>query len=234
MLVTGKHGRNGSSAGPSKRSCLQNWRRSGQSASRLCAESRREQARPITPATVNREFAFLKHVFNVAIRDGRIDRNAVARLKMLREPSGRVRYLSDDEEARLMKALASDADRQRVTVLLQTGLRKGEFLGLRWKDIDVKTGVLTIPRSKNGDTRHVPLTSTVRAIFSRLPRTLDTSGLVFPNGEGNRDLRWAEKTFPGVVADAKIEDFRLHDTRHTFASRLAMEGALERGGCGTY
>jgi len=99
MLVTGKHGRNGSSAGPSRRSCLQNWRRSGQSASRLCAESRREQARPITPATVNREFAFLKHVFNVAIRDGRIDRNAVARLKMLREPSGRVRYLSDDEEA---------------------------------------------------------------------------------------------------------------------------------------
>jgi len=66
----------------------------------------------------------------------------------------------------------------------------------------------------------VPLTSTVRAIFSRLPRTLDASGLVFPNGEGNRDLRWAEKTFPGVVATAKIED----DTRHTFASRLAMEG----------
>jgi integrase len=180
--------------------------------------------RPITPATVNREFAFLKHVYNVAIRDGKIDRNAVARLKMLREPSGRVRYLNDDEEARLMKALASDADRQRVTVLLQTGLRKSEFLGLRWKDIDLKVGGLTIPRSKNGEARHVPLTSTVRAIFSRLPRTLDASGLVFPNAEGNRDLRWAEKTFPRVVADANIEDFRLHDTRHTFASRLAMEG----------
>jgi integrase len=70
----------------------------------------------------------------------------------------------------------------------------------------------------------VPLTSTVRAIFVRLPRTLDASGLAFPNTEGNRDLRWAEKTFPAAIADAKIDDFRLHDTRHTFASRLAMEG----------
>lgn len=122
-----------------------------------------------------------------------------------------------------MKALASDADRQRVTVLLQTGLRKSEFLGLRWKDIDLKAGVLTIPRSKNGETRHVPLTSTVRAIIGNLPRALNRSALVFPNSEGKRDLRWPEKIFPGVVADAEIDDFRFHDLRHTFASRLAME-----------
>jgi len=53
---------------------------------------------------VNREFAFLKHLFNIAIRDGKTPSNPVAKLKMLREPSGRVRYLSDDEETRLMKA----------------------------------------------------------------------------------------------------------------------------------
>jgi integrase len=47
---------------------------------------------------------------------------------------------------------------------------------------------------------------------------------VFPNTEGNRDLRRAQKTFPVAVAAGEIEDFRLHDTRHTFASRLAMEG----------
>ncbi|MBI2218947.1 MAG: hypothetical protein HYU51_16805 [Candidatus Rokubacteria bacterium] len=78
----------------------------------------------VAPGTVNRECGFLKHVFNVAMRDGRTDRNPVARLKLLREPSGRVRYLSDDEEARLMTALATDAERSRVLFLLNTGLRK--------------------------------------------------------------------------------------------------------------
>ena len=47
-----------------------------------------------------------------------------------------MRYLTDEEEARLMAALPTDAERQRVTILLQTGLRKSEFLGLRWKDAD--------------------------------------------------------------------------------------------------
>ena len=84
--------------------------------------------------------------------------------------------------------------------------------------------MLTIPRSKNGETRHVPLTSTVRAIVGSLARPLNGTALVFPNSEGKRDLRWPEKTVPAAVADAQIEDFRFHDLRHTFASRLAMEG----------
>jgi len=123
-----------------------------------------------------------------------------------------------------MKALPTETERQRITVLLQTGLRKGEFLGLRWKDVDLKAGMLTIPRSKNGEIRHVPLTSTVRAIIGNLPRPLNGTALVFPNSECRRDLRWVEKIVPAAVADAKIEDFRFHDLRHTFASRLAMEG----------
>ena len=186
---------------------------------------RTERLEKIKPATVNREFAFLRRIFNVAIRDGQTEqRNPVTKIGMLREPSGRVRYLSDEEETRLMKAVASDDDRQRITFLLDTGLRKSEFLGLRWKDVDLRAGVLTIPRSKNGETRHVPLTSRVRGILGGLPRPLNSAVLVFPNSEGKRDLRWVEKTVPAALRAAKIEDFRFHDLRHTFASRLAMEG----------
>jgi integrase len=111
-----------------------------------------------------------------------------------------------------------------VTVLLHTGFRRGEFLGLRWQDVDLKGGVLTIPKAKNGESRHVPLTSTVRTILSRRTRPLDGSALVFPNSEGHRDLRWAKKTVPAALRAAQIEDFRFHDLRHTFASRPAMEG----------
>lgn len=185
---------------------------------------RMQGKKAVTPATVNREVAFLKHIYNLAVRDGKTERNPLAKVRLLREPSGRVRYLSDDEETRLLKALPADEDRQRVLVLLNTGLRKSEFLGLRWRDVDFKAGVLTVPRSKNGEARHVPMNATVRKILTRLPRPLDRAAVVFPNGEGKRDLRWAEKAFPAAVSAARIEDFRLHDTRHTFASRLAMEG----------
>ena len=84
---------------------------------------------------MNREVGFLKHVFNVAIRDGKTDRNPVSKVRMLKEPSGRVRYLSDEEEMRLMSALATDSERERIRFLVQTGLRKSEFANLRWKDV---------------------------------------------------------------------------------------------------
>jgi integrase len=186
-------------------------------------EDREHGRKTVTPATVNREVAFLRHVFNVAIRDGKTERNPVTKLRFFQE-RGRVRYLSDDEAPKLMEALATDEDRQRVTVLLHTGLRKAEFLGLRWRHVDFKAGVLTIPRSKNGEARHVPMNATVREILARRPRSLNREALVFPNGAGMVDLRWAEKAFPEAARTAQIEDFRLHDLRHTFASRLVMAG----------
>ena len=114
----------------------------------------------MSPATVNRQFAFLKHVYSIAIRDGKAEMNPVSKFRMLRESSGRVRYLTDEEEARLAATLGTDEDS-------------------------------------------------------------------FPNSEGNRDLRWAQHTVPAAISAAKIEDFRFHDLRHAFASRLAME-ALTR------
>jgi integrase len=174
----------------------------------------------VTAATVNREFAFLRRVYNIAIRDDKTTRNPVSKLKALREPSGRVRYLSDDEETTLLKALPADEDRDRVTVLLQTGFRRGELLGLRWRDVDFKAGVLTIPKSKNGDIRHVPMTSTVRGILSHRarPRTLLPScsrtrrATVTFGGPRKRSLR------PCAPLESKISG----STTFGIASRAAL------------
>jgi len=68
------------------------------------------------------------------------------------------------------------------------------------------------------------MTSRVRAILHRLPRPLDPTALVFPNSAGHADFRWFDKRLPRAIATAKIADFRPHDFRHTFASRLAMQG----------
>jgi integrase len=84
--------------------------------------------------------------------------------------------------------------------------------------------------------RRRPLLWTRLALSHSIPRThatadtstasrqLDPTTLVFPNTEGNRDFRWAKRIIPAALRDAKIADFRFHDLRHTFASRLAMEG----------
>ena len=183
-----------------------------------------ERLTQVKPSTVNREVGFLKHVFNVAIRDDKTDHNPVSKVRMLKEPSGRVRYLSDAEEMRLMSVLTTESECERIRFLVQTGLRKSEFANLRWKDLDMKAGVITIPRSKNGETRHVPMTSVVRSILGRMPRPIDPSVLVFPSTEGTPHTHWAEKAFPEAIRAAHIGDFRFHDLRHTFASRLAMEG----------
>jgi integrase len=185
---------------------------------------RTERLQSVSPATVNRELAFMKHLFNLAIRDERTERNPVAKLKMLREPSGRVRFLSDAEETFLRGVLASEEDQERLTVLLQTGLRRTEFLELRWRDVALRNAIITLPRSKNGETRHVPMTSEVRSILSKRPRSLNSNCLVFPNSVGHPDGYWAQKVFPEAVRSAAIDNFRFHDTRHTFASRLAMAG----------
>ena len=62
-----------------------------------------------------------------------------------------------------------------------------------------------------------------RSIPGFEPRPLDGSALVFSNTVGTRDFRWAKKTFLAAVRAPQIDEFRFHDLRHTFASRLAME-----------
>jgi integrase len=177
----------------------------------------------LAAGTVNRELAFLRRIFTLAIEDGRVPIANPVRNLLLKEPSGRTRYLADEDEPRLM-AVLEDWEARRVVFVCDTGLRKAEFLGLRWQDCDLKTSILTIPRSKSGLRRHVPLTSRARTILLGLPRPLDPAALVFPNGEGHRDLRWVEKRFPQAVAKAGLTDFRFHDLRHTFASRLVRAG----------
>jgi integrase len=80
--------------------------------------------------------------------------------------------------------LATDSERDRIRFLIHTGLRKSEFANLRWKDVDLNAGVITIPRSKNGETRHVPMTSVVRATLGRMARPIDPSLPVFPSSDG--------------------------------------------------
>jgi integrase len=108
---------------------------------------------------------------------------------------------------------------------LSTGARKMELLTLTWRDVDLPRGVITVPKTKNGDRRVLPLAGPALALLQQHARVrrIDTP-LVFPRADGRHplDIRYA---WTQAVQTAQIADFRFHDLRHTCASYLAMNGA---------
>jgi len=163
----------------------------------------------------------LSLVFSLANRNGKVSVNPARLVRLRKENNGRVRFLSDGEEARLRAEIrAHHPEREPdLDLALHTGMRWSEQYGLRWQDVDLTLGILTIPRSKHGESRHVPINSVARSAMLLLMKRQDASGLVCQPVQ-RKDRDW----FPSVVEQVNISDFRWHDLRHTFASRLVMAG----------
>jgi len=116
------------------------------------------------PVAANRELSVLKSLFNRCRDDLRIYDGPTPRIKLVKESTGRLRFLEPDEETKLLEA-AGEPLRTIILVGLHTGLRiKSEALALQKADVDLVRGFLTVPAAypKNGRTRTVPLNSTVR------------------------------------------------------------------------
>ncbi len=179
--------------------------------------------RPVTPSTVNRELAILRHLLRLAEEWGYIEK--VPRIRLAREPEGRLRFLTEDEIARLLEACERSQNpylKAMVTIALHTGMRKGEILGLEWERVDFSRGVLLLEQTKSGRRREVPMNRAVYDVLSSLPGPKD-DGLIFrkANGAAWGSIRTA---FERACREAKLDDFRFHDLRHTFASWLVMRG----------
>ena len=182
-------------------------------------EFKASRIREVSPATVNRDLATLKHALNIATEWGYLSSSPAARVKLLKEPPGRDRYLTREEAAALLEA-CSKWLKPLVTTALHTGMRQGELLALEWDDVNLQRRQIRISDSKTGDARVVPMNGLLYNILSELgPK----SGKVFKNrrGEGYSCINSA---FKNAVKHAGIKDFRFHDLRHTFASWLAMKG----------
>lgn len=178
--------------------------------------------------TINRYYAFLKHALNVAIRDGLLKENPVVRVQFFKEPKGRTVFLSAADEAKLKEVFSPDSW-PFVVFAIHTGLRQAEQFGLRWENIDLTSRVLTIPRSKSGETRHVPLNDTALAILRDLKaRQVILSPWVFPSPVDHTKPRDAcafyRRVFVPAVEKAGLSGVVWHSLRHTFCSRLVQKG----------
>ena len=175
----------------------------------------------LEPATVNRYLACLKHMFRKAIDWGYLNGNPAKGVSKLKEPPGRVRYLAKKEIQKLLEACPPRLSPIVVTAL-HTGMRREEILRLMWRSVDLDHRTIRVEKSKNNESRTIPMNETLYRVVSGLSRHSD-SAYVFPAKEG-RPYTDVPKTFRKAVKEAKVEHFRFHDLRHTFASYMIMNG----------
>jgi integrase len=206
----------------------------------LVTECRDKLKKGRAAGTVNRYLVSLSSVFAIAIREwGWLENNPVSRVKKMKEPRGRVRFLSDDkrdnrgviiegERTRLLKACKESRSPNLypiVVLALSTGMRRGEILGLTWDRVDLKHGRLTITDTKNGEIRAIPVTGAALDLLKeRAKKKKKKINLVFPDRSGKAPAKFRD-SWLSALERAEIEDFRFHDLRHTAASYLAMSGA---------
>jgi integrase len=176
-----------------------------------------ERLKRVLPASVNRDLTCLRHMLNKAVEWGYLSASPMKGVKLLKEPPGRLRFLSKDEIKRLMAELP-DGTKNVVLFALYTGLRKSEILNLRWNNVDLKNKMIIIDKTKTNERRIVPMNNAVYKQLHDISRNRN-GGPVFAQEQIN--LR---KNFEAALESAKIDDFRFHDLRHTFASYLVMNG----------
>src|SRR5215471_5905139 len=116
----------------------------------------------IAPATANRYMALVSGMFRRAIKLGHVTANPVKGVSRYKEAGRRIAWLNAEEESAILDALPAHL-RPLFTVSVHTGLRWSEQAGLRWADVDMLAGIITVRRSKNGHARRIPTNSLVRS-----------------------------------------------------------------------
>jgi len=176
-----------------------------------------------SPARVNRELAVLRHAFNKAISWGKLAINPFKKGEKLfaRENNERIRYLTQKEAQALLESCSAHL-RPIVETALNTGMRKGEILSLKWSQ--VRDGWIYLEETKSGKGRPVPINDAQAQVFWEIRGSQELrSAYVFADSTGGA-YRNVQKSFDAALRRAGIQDFRFHDLRHTCASWLVMAG----------
>jgi integrase len=151
----------------------------------------------------------------------------MSRVKKLREAEGRNRTLSPDECSRLLKACAKSSNKLLlpfVILALTTGARSGELLSLQWNAVDLENGLIHLKSTKNGRPRVLAIVGDVLEMLKDLfAKKHPEKSLVFASKTrfGQLTLR---KPWEKALKEATIEDFRVHDLRHCFATIASVSG----------
>ena len=179
------------------------------------------------PATVRQEMMILSGLFREAMKQELIERNPVHLTKKPRVDNVIVRYLNHSEEENVL-AFVEEPLRSAILVAIHSGLREGEQLNLTWADVHFDVGHIVVRNTKSKRDRVVPMSATLRQVLKGVSRVLvkgEPSPFVFTNtATGTKFQRFNADGWRAALRKAGVENFRWHDLRHTFGSRLAQAG----------
>lgn len=180
----------------------------------------------VKPSTINKELAMLSIAFNLAMKEWEwVKDNPVSKVQKERENNERDRWLTEDEEKRLLENSQKKL-REIIVFALHTGLRQNELLSLQWDKVSLLRRAIIIQESKNGKPRTIPLQQPAYDILVEKFKIRNIRhNFVFTNRIGTKiDRHNLRRIFSIAVKKAGIQDFRFHDLRHTFATRLVQKG----------
>ncbi len=193
-----------------------------------------------TDATVNRTMACLRHMLAKAVEWDMLDRNPFdkGRSLQLKENNKRLRFLSEEEIDQLLAECPTEAPprqkgkfvqgpqavhlRDFVIIAINTGMRKGEILSLKWPQ--VHNGFICLDETKTDEARQIPINEDLAECFKSIRRRQPVGIKYVLADEIGRRIKDIKTAFNSALKRAGIRDFRPHDLRHTFASHYMMRG----------
>ena len=180
----------------------------------------------LAPSTINADLGCLNALLHKAQIWGKLLVHPGKEVKRLKDFQHKTRFLSEDEEARLL-AVCTPSLQRIVQAGLLTGFRRQELTSLRPEDVDLERETVTVEAcyAKNGESRTLPLSPRLKAVFQEALAARGTAAAVFVTRRGNP---WTPgqfcHAFRRACLRATVGNLGPHVLRHTFASRLVMSG----------
>ena len=181
------------------------------------------RAKEVSLSTVNREFGVLSHLFNMAIKDGKLESNPAEKIKFKGADNKIEKILTVDEMKRLIDASSPHLKPILITAL-NTGMRKQEILTLKWDCVDFEKNTITISaaNSKSKKSRAIPISNMLQTTLSEIASGTQ-SVYVFSDPSTNKPYKGVKTSFTTARKNANIS-CRFHDLRHNFATHAIENG----------
>ncbi|MCX5687367.1 MAG: site-specific integrase [Candidatus Omnitrophica bacterium] len=170
----------------------------------------------VKKSTVNRETIVLRHMLNEAVKLGKMMRSPMINIKQFKIEERAIRVISKDEEEKLLNASCNHL-KSIIIAALNTGMRLGEILNLKWENVDLEKEIITLTKTKSGKIRTIPINNKLKEVLKCAINV--NSEYVFCDDCG-KPIESIKTAFNNALRRSGINKCRFHDTRATFTTRL--------------